>query len=149
MVIMPITLTMAGAATLINVWLAYRVGRTRISRKVPYGDGGDLLMVKRMRAQSNFVEYTPFFLILLGLIEYSQGSQEWLWGAGILYILARIAHPFGMDRATPNWLRSFGIVVTLVVLTGLALYAIAIPYLQRAQDSRVNYAMTDQERAST
>ena len=140
MVIMPITLTMAGAATLINVWLAYRTGRTRVSRKISVGDGGDPLLLARMRAHANFVEYTPFFLILLGLIEYAQGSQTWLWGVGIVYILARIAHPFGMDRPAPNPLRTIGIGVTLLVLVGLALYALATPYIQRAQESPVNYA---------
>ena len=55
-----------------------------------------------MRAQANFIEYTPFVLILIGLIELAEGSQLWLWIVGVVYILARIAHGFGMDRPRPD-----------------------------------------------
>ena len=126
--LLPITLTIAAAAALLNLWLGFRVGRVRIARKIATGDGGDPTIVARMRAQANFVEYTPFFLILLGLIEYARGPHPWLWGAGIAFILARIAHAFGMDRPAPNPLRFGGILVTLVALLGLALYAIWLTY---------------------
>src|SRR5438067_1869694 len=99
-IVLPITLTMAGAATLMNVWLARRVGQVRIAAKVSVGDGGNEPLTRRMRAHANFVEYTPFFLILLGLVELATGSAPWLWAVGALYILARLAHPFGMDGKT-------------------------------------------------
>ncbi|WP_156677768.1 MAPEG family protein [Sphingomonas profundi] len=127
--ILPITLTIAAAATLINLWLAGRTGRVRLAAKVSVGDGGHPQLLARMRAQANFVEYTPFFLILLGLIELAHGSATWLWLVAIAYILARIAHAFGMDRAAPNPFRMIGILATFAILLGLSLYAIAIPYL--------------------
>ena len=71
--ILPITLTLAGAAAVINIWLGWRVGQKRISQKVSIGDGGDPAVVCRMRAHANFVEYTPFVLILIGLIELADG----------------------------------------------------------------------------
>lgn len=126
--ILPITLTIAAAAALLNIWLSLRIGRLRMARKVSIGHGGDPLIETRMRAQANFVEYTPFFLILLGLIELARGSQTWLWLVAILYILARIAHAFGMERSAPNPLRAVGALVTMVVLIGLAGYALSIPY---------------------
>ena len=67
--ILPITLTIAGAAALLNIWLGPRVGQMRLAHKVSIGDGGNEALIARMRAQANFVEYTPFVLILLGLIE--------------------------------------------------------------------------------
>ncbi len=126
--ILPITLTIAGAAAIVNLWLAVRVIAARRAAKVLVGDGGNALLMSRMRAQLNFVEYTPFVLILMGLIEFAKGTQTWLWGAGILYILGRLLHPFGLDRATLNPLRGAGIVTTFIVLLGLAGYAISIPY---------------------
>jgi len=125
--VLPITLTMAGAATLLNIWLARRVGVARHAANVSVGDGGDERLIRRMRAQSNFVEYTPFFLILLALIELATGSAAWLWGVGAVYILARVAHAFGMDGNTR--LRMIGIVATTILLFGLAVYAVVIPYL--------------------
>ena len=137
---LPITLTIAGAAALINVWLGLRVSHLRRLNRVMIGDEGNQQVAARMRAHANFVEYTPFFLILLGLIELSRGSETWLWAAAILFMLGRLAHPFGMDRAGPNALRIGGTAVTWLVLLGLAAYAIAIPYLERPEVSSIQYA---------
>jgi hypothetical protein len=142
---LPITLTIAAAAALINIWLGVRVSQVRFRDKVSIGDAGNQRLACRMRAHSNYTEYTPFFLILLALIELSQGSEQWLWGAAILFILARLAHPFGMDRKAPNTLRVGGMIVTWAVLLGLAAYALAIPYLEGPKRS-VSYA---EARAST
>jgi uncharacterized membrane protein YecN with MAPEG domain len=127
--VLPITLTMAGAATLVNMWLGRRVGQMRIAHKVSVGDGGNEAVVRRMRAQANFVEYTPFFLILLGLIELATGSLLWLWAVGALYLIARLLHAFGMDSRTSMRLRMIGIAGTGLILFGLAVYALVIPYL--------------------
>jgi uncharacterized membrane protein YecN with MAPEG domain len=139
--ILPITLTIAGAAALLNIWLARRVGQMRLAHKVSIGDGGNEALIARMRAQANFVEYTPFVLILMGLIELAEGSKLWLWIVGVAYILARIAHGLGMDRPRPDplRLRTIGVIATALVLFGLALYAIALPYIHR-EPARVTYA---------
>lgn len=121
-----ITLIIAAAAALLNIWLAVRVGRVRTSEQVSVGDGGNEAVIRRMRAHANFTEYTPFFLILLGLVELAWGSNIWLWGAAILFILGRIAHGFGMDGI--GKLRMFGTFSTLLVLLGLAIYALVIAY---------------------
>jgi uncharacterized membrane protein YecN with MAPEG domain len=130
--ILPITLTIAAAAALVNLWLAIRVGRVRVAGKVSIGHGDNPLLQTRMRAHANFVEYTPFCLILLGLVELASGSSTWLWLVAIVYILARIAHAFGMERPAPNKLRAGGIVVTMLALLALAIYALTIPYLRPA-----------------
>jgi uncharacterized membrane protein YecN with MAPEG domain len=126
--LLPITLTIAGAAALINVWLGWRVSALRRGLKVSVGDGGHDVITRRMRAHANFVEYTPLFLILLGLVEASGRAGSWLWWVAILYVLGRLAHPFGMDRPGASLPRIFGIVVTWAMLIGLAGYAIALAY---------------------
>ena len=65
--ILPITPAISGAAALINFWLAWRVGQKRLSEKVSIGDGGNPAVLARMRAHANYVEFTPFVLILIGL----------------------------------------------------------------------------------
>ncbi len=129
MIILPVTLTIAAAAALLNIWLAIRTGRVRTSEKVSIGDGGSPRLLARMRAHANYVEYTPFFLILLGLIELGRGTSLWLWGIGGVYILARIAHAFGMDAEKPGKLRMIGIAVTFIALLVLAIWALTIPYV--------------------
>lgn len=138
--ILPITLTIAGAAALLNIWLAVRVSRLRRAHKVSIGDGGHTGVATRMRAHANFIEYTPIFLILLALIEMARGSETWLWIVAILFILARIAHPFGMDRPGSNPLRAGGVAITWLVLIGLAAYAVAIPYFGLAHSPSLRIA---------
>lgn len=124
--LLPITLTLAAAAALLNIWLAIRVGRLRQANRVLHGDGGSAGLMKRMRAQSNYVEYTPFVLILFALVEMALGSSTWLWVLALVYILARISHAFGMDHDTPHKARMIGIALTfltMITLSVVALYA--------------------------
>lgn len=126
--LLPITLTAAAALALLHIWLSMRSSLVRMKAKVPLGDGGNPLMLQRMRAHANFVENAPFFLILLGLLEYNRGWSALLWGAVILFVLARIAHPFGMERKAPNPLRMGGTIISLTVIGALALWAVFISY---------------------
>lgn len=129
--ILPITLTVAGAAALINIWLMVRVGQVRTSEKVSIGDGGNEKVIRRMRAHSNYIESAPFVLVLVGAIELaSTSSPVWLWIVGGLYLLGRVAHGVGMDDGRFGKGRMIGTLVTMLVLLGLAIYAITIPYLQ-------------------
>ncbi len=129
--ILPITLTVAGAAALVNIWLMVRVGQVRTSEKVSIGDGGNEKVIRRMRAHSNYIESAPFVLVLVGAIELaSTSSPVWLWIVGGLYLLGRVAHGVGMDDGRFGKGRMIGTLVTMLVLLGLAIYAITIPYLQ-------------------
>lgn len=122
---LPVSLTFAGAFALLNLWLAFRVSGARMSSKVMVGDGDDPGLRGRMRAHANFVEYTPFVMILIALIEIVGGNKTWLWGIGIVYVIGRIAHAFGMDKQTmPNIPRAAGAMVTWAVLLGLAIWSI-------------------------
>ncbi|WP_339692904.1 MAPEG family protein [uncultured Parasphingorhabdus sp.] len=128
--ILPITLTVAGAAALINIWLMIRVGQVRSSEKVSIGDGGNENVIRRMRAHSNYIESAPFVLLLVGAIELaSTTSPTWLWIVSGLYLLGRIAHGVGMDDGKFGKGRMIGTLITMLTLLGLGIYAITIPYL--------------------
>ena len=128
LILLPITLTMAAAAALLHIWLSVRVSHLRRLHRISIGDDGNLAVRTRMRAHGNFAENTPIFLILLALIELAIGSEIWLWGAAILFILARILHAFGMDRPAPNALRIGGVALTWLALLGLAGFAVYLSY---------------------
>ena len=127
MIILPISLTIAAGAALLNLWLSIRVGRVRTREKLFIGDGGNDALTRRMRAHSNFVENTAFVLILLALVELGLGSSMWLWGVGALYLVGRILHAIGMDGMM--WGRMAGTIITMLTQLGLALGALAIVYL--------------------
>jgi uncharacterized membrane protein YecN with MAPEG domain len=122
---LPITLVTAGGAALIALWLAIRTGMVRRAAGVSIGDGDNERLRARMRAQANYGESAPFILILIAVIEASQGPSLWLWLASVAFLLARVAHPFGMDGV--RWCRAGGILVTFLLLFGLGLYAVLTP----------------------
>lgn len=127
MIILPIGLTIAAGAALLNLWLSVRVGRVRTKEKIFVGDGGSEAVTRRMRAHSNFVENTAFVLILLALVELAIGSSMWLWGAGALYLVGRILHALGMDGMM--WGRMVGTIITMVTQLGLAITALVAVYM--------------------
>ena len=128
MLTLPITLTIAAGAAILNIWLMMRCGQARGASGVWVGDGGNDLLTRRTRAHANFVEYAPFVLILLAGIELAGGSTTWLWVAGAVFVVARVAHGLGMDRPAPNPLRAGGIAATWIVMAGLAIWALVLVY---------------------
>lgn len=122
---LPITLILAGALALVNIWLSVRVGQVRRSEKVGLGDGGSDRVLRRMRAHANFAENAPIVLLLVLLLEFAAGTSVWLWVAAGLFLLARIAHGLGMDEGRPG--RGVGTGLTLLLQILLALWAISVP----------------------
>jgi len=125
-VILQTTLSLAAAAAIINLWLGMRTATLRVGNKILHGDGGHPLLLQRMRAQANFIENTPFVLILIAAIEMTGKGGRWLAIVGSIYMLARVAHGFGMDRTDSNVLRAGGFIVTALTLIGLAVVAVLI-----------------------
>jgi uncharacterized protein len=140
--ILPIALTTAAAAAIVNLWLGIRIGQVRTREKISVGDGGNEALIRRMRAQANFVEFTPFVLVLVALLEMATGTTIWLWAAAGLYIVARLAHAFGMDGMKGG--REAGILLTMLITLGLALYG---AYVAQTSDGKVE-AVTEAVAAS-
>lgn len=125
-VVLPTTLSLAAAAALINFWLALRCGRVRAKAGVSIGTGGNDLLERRMRAQLNFVENTPWILALVAGIELAGKGGAWLPVVGGLYMLGRIAHGLGMDGTTFAKGRALGTSTTMLAQLGLAIAAILV-----------------------
>ena len=125
--ILPVTLASCAAAALITLWLGMRVGKLRGEFKVSIGDGGHDALARRMRAQLNFAEYTPFVLLLIAGIELAGKGGAWLPYVAGIYMLGRVAHAIGMDMTkSPAIPRMVGIMVTMLTLLGLGVYAVLI-----------------------
>lgn len=124
--ILTTTLSMAAAAAIINLWLAIRCGQVRAKAKVIHGDGGNPLLMQRMRAQSNFIENAPLALVLVGLVELAGRGGAWLAPVAGLFILGRLAHAIGMDKPGANLPRGFGAISAMLVQLGLAVVCVLI-----------------------
>ncbi|NOU03264.1 MAG: MAPEG family protein [Novosphingobium sp.] len=125
-ILLPTTLCLAAAAALINFWLAIRCGQVRMKEKINIGTGGSDLMERRMRAQLNFAENTPWVLALIAAIELAGKGGGWLAIVGAVYMAARVAHGFGMDGGSLEKGRGIGVMVTMLTQLGLAVVAVLV-----------------------
>ncbi len=123
---MIVTLTTAGLCGLILFVLSYRVIAVRASAKVSLGDGGDPLLLSRIRAHANFAEYVPIILVLMGVIETDVGPGPLLGVIGVALVLCRIAHAIGMNRPAPNPGRMVGVAGTFLILLALSIWALVL-----------------------
>jgi len=124
--LLPTTLSLAAAAAIVNIWLAMRCGRVRMKENIMHGDGGNPLMMRRMRAHSNFIENTPLVIILVAVIELAGRGGVWLAPVAGIFILGRVSHGFGMDSANVNWWRGAGVMTAMLTQLGLAIVCVLI-----------------------
>jgi uncharacterized membrane protein YecN with MAPEG domain len=124
--LLPVTLSSAAAAGILSLWLMIRVGQVRVSEKVNVGDGGNEKVLRRMRAQANFVENTPFVLALIAVIELTGKGTPWLAYVAAVYFVGRIAHAFGMEGGQFGIGRTVGTIVTLLTMLVLSVVAALI-----------------------
>jgi uncharacterized membrane protein YecN with MAPEG domain len=122
--ILQTTLCAAAAAALINIWLSIRCGQVRTSEKISIGDGGNEKLIARMRAHSNFVENTPFVLVLIAAIELARGGSMVLSAVAAAFMLGRVAHGLGMDGGAFGKGRMVGTLITMLTLLGLGIWAV-------------------------
>ena len=82
------------AAIYLILW--FRVSAARSAAGVSFGDGGDPLLLQRIRQHGNCAEWSGFVLILMILAEGMGTPALWLHVTGLLLLVGRIAHPFGL-----------------------------------------------------
>nr|WP_254430387.1 MAPEG family protein [Ruegeria arenilitoris] len=60
------------------------------------GDGGDMALMLRVRQHGNCQDWATFILILMMLSEGGGTPALFLNAAGILLVIGRAVHPFGL-----------------------------------------------------
>jgi uncharacterized membrane protein YecN with MAPEG domain len=89
----------AALAALMIVALARKVISLRRQHKVALCDGGQQDLLAAIRALANAVEYLPIGLLLLLLLELSQGPAWLIHLLGSLFIIGRLIHANGVSKA--------------------------------------------------
>ena len=130
----PITALYAALLVAVFLVLSVLVGRQRGRAKVSILHGDDMELATAIRRHGNFVEYVPFALVLMALIEAnaaimpvtvpSGGGGLFLHVVGVLLLACRIAHAIGLrhDRSL-TLLRAIGAGGTLLLLLALGAMA--------------------------
>ncbi|MBL1456699.1 MAG: MAPEG family protein [Methylophaga sp.] len=120
----------AALATLMIVALARNVIALRRQHKVALGDGGHQDLLAAIRAHANAVEYLPIGLLLLLLLELSQGPAWLIHLLGSLFIIGRLIHANGVSKAIITR-RIIGMQFTIWLLIIMAvLYLLAFVGIQ-------------------
>jgi uncharacterized protein len=117
-----ITAPYAALLALILIVLNLAAIRARGKTTIALGERGDDRLLEACRRQMNLVENVPIALILMALAEAGGAGATVLNTAGVVLVLARLIHPFGItvtNAAHP--LRIAGAVVTTAVQLTLAI----------------------------
>lgn len=129
---MPITALYAALLVPVFILLSVRVIRLRRKARVAIGDGGNLMLLRRMRVQANFAEYVPLTLLLMALAESLQTPAVLLHVMGIGLLAGRLLHAYGVSQPKENFrLRVAGMAATLTIMGSAALACLlrALPAL--------------------
>lgn len=119
---MRVTLLYGGLLAIWFLVLSIRVVMGRAGPGKPgLGDGGDPLMLRRIRGHANFAEYVPLILVLIGMLEQS-GLPAWqVHAMGATLLLGRLLHGYAFAfTANHVFGRSAGIVLTFATLLAAA-----------------------------
>lgn len=97
-----ITAFYAAILALMMLVLFYYVVMLRAKSGVSINDGGDIALSERIRRHGNFVETVPIALIVLALAEANGMGATYVHASGILLVLSRVLHPFGLSHDKPD-----------------------------------------------
>ena len=92
----------AGMLGIIWFVLFAMIGRLRSQLNIPLGDGGNHQLILAGRRYMNFVECVPFAMFLVFMVDTNGGGANWVHALGIILVLARIIHPFGVTIEKMN-----------------------------------------------
>jgi len=93
---MIVTPIYAGLLAILFFVLSYRVILLR-GHGASLGDGGNPVLLRRIRAHGNFSEYVPFILLMMGMLELSHFSTYLLHALGITLVVARLLHGYALS----------------------------------------------------
>jgi uncharacterized membrane protein YecN with MAPEG domain len=91
-----VTPVYALVVAVIYLALWFRITAYRSAKAISIGDGGDQMLLQRIRQHGNCFEWSTFILILMILAEGMNAPSIYLHVSGVLLIIGRIAHPFGL-----------------------------------------------------
>lgn len=121
----------AGLLGLIFFILTSHVGRVRSRTGISLMDGANRDLIVAIRRQGNFAELVPLCLILMAIGEMGRTSVYAIHIAGIVLVICRLIHPFGLYTERMNtWQRMVGAGGTMIVLVILSVWTIYL-YIMR------------------
>ena len=118
----PVTVLLIGFFALMQVPLTIIVGYRRVQTGVHFFDGGDQVLLRRMRAHGNFTETVPIVLLAMAAAEIT-GIPQWaLWAGGLSLLVGRVMHALFLIAKGWGNPRAIGMVLTFLPMAGFGVW---------------------------
>ncbi len=108
------------AVLMIVLWMS--VTKTRAAMGVSIGNNGDTVLHEKIRRHGNFIEWVSVVILMMMIAEIRGANGTALHVAGILLVIGRAVHPFGLRHDNPNHvlriIGNTGSLLALVIATG-------------------------------
>ena len=123
-----LTLFYASSLTILALFLSFLTGRQRFKTETNLGLGDDFGMLQITRAHGKLIENALFVLILMFLLEtVAEVSSVSLMVLGDIFLLARIAHAYGITRPEAKSIfRMLGTLGSIIVLSIQSIWGLII-----------------------
>lgn len=103
--------------------LAYLPGKIRGATGISIGDGGRPDLLLAMRRHANFVEFVPYFMLMMAALELNGSGPLLLHCLGVGMIFARVMHAVGIKADTieslPRGIGAFGTLLLSLIAAGV------------------------------
>lgn len=121
-----ITALYAGILGLMAIAIAFAAGQMRGRSGISLGDGGNPELLLAMRRHSNFIEFVPLCLILIGLLEMNGAPPGAIHALGAGLVVFRASHALGMKVEPGGAARTVGAAGSTLVLAVASIWAIVL-----------------------
>lgn len=111
-----ITIVYAGVLAILYACLTGYVAAGRYKYRVGLGNGGNPELTQRVRMHGNFAEHVPFALLLIFLVDYSQYAPVIVHALGIVLVIARVLHIWGIHTSAGASVGRFGGTVLTILI---------------------------------
>ena len=124
-----ITPLFAAILGLMYLYLSICVIKQRLKHQVSLGVGGNSDLEKAIRIHGNFIEYVPFCLVLLFLLENLTLSSSLTFWLGVALLVSRICHVIGMRNGKLFKFRQAGMLGTfgVILVSSLTMLWVYLP----------------------
>ena len=114
-----------GIFVVLQIPLTVMVGYRRARTGIQFFDGGDQILLRRMRAHGNFTETVPIVLLAMLAAELS-GAPAWLlWAGGVSLLVGRLMHAAILILKGWGLPRAIGMILTFVPMLGFGVWCIS------------------------
>ncbi|AVP96340.1 hypothetical protein C7S18_03660 [Ahniella affigens] len=119
-----VTCFFVGLLAIMQVPMTVMVGYRRLKTGIQFLDGGDVVLLRRMRAHANFTETVPMVLLAMAAAEIT-GLPAWaLWTGGASLVIGRLLHAVILVRHGWGNGRAFGMLMTFAPMLGFGAWSV-------------------------